>query len=130
MKSINSVLGKNDEILRTKLLLHAEGLAVFFAACLLYRHSGGSWGKFAILFLAPDLSMIGYLFGRKSGADLYNAAHTYTAPFLLWIIARFAGHPSLLPLSLIWVAHIGLDRLLGFGLNYGTDFKDTHLGKV
>src|ERR1035438_2574950 len=113
-----------------KLLLHTEGLAVFLMACLFYRHSGESWGKFAVLFLAPDLSMVGYLFGKKSGADLYNAAHTYAAPFLLWIIARFASHPALLPLCLIWVAHIGLDRFLGFGLKYGAGFKDTHLGKV
>jgi hypothetical protein len=26
--------------------------------------------------------------------------------------------------------HIGMDRALGFGLKYETDFKDTHLGRV
>jgi hypothetical protein len=113
-----------------KSLLHLEGLAFLVAACLLYGRTGESWGKFALLFLAPDLLMVGYVFGRKFGAQVYNAGHTYTTPILLWVIARLAHHPLVLPFCLIWVAHIGFDRLLGFGLKYDTAFKDTHLGKV
>ena len=113
-----------------KRLLHIEGLTVLLVACIAYREIGDSWGKFAALFLTPDLLMLGYLFGKKAGAQVYNAGHTYTAPFLLWIIVYFAHQPLLFPLCLIWVAHIGFDRFLGYGLKYNTEFKDTHLSRV
>jgi hypothetical protein len=113
-----------------KILLHIEGLVVLVAAGALYRELGASWVWFAVLFLAPDLFMFGYLFGKKIGARVYNIAHTYVAPFLLWWIVYFANQPSMYPICLIWVAHIGFDRFLGYGLKYDTDFKDTHLHRV
>ena len=100
------------------------------AACILYREVGASWGLFAALFLAPDLLMAGYFFGKKFGAHLYNAGHTYAAPFLLWLVGYCTHQPSLFPLCLIWAAHIGFDRRLGYGLKYDTGFKDTHLSRV
>jgi hypothetical protein len=113
-----------------KLLLHAEGLGVLVAACLVYHKLSASWILFAVLFLAPDISMIGYFFGKKVGALCYNSAHTYIVPLLLGGIGYFANLPVLTPLALIWIAHIGFDRLLGYGLKYPTDFKDTHLSRV
>src|SRR6266545_2072340 len=105
-----------------KVLLHLEGLVVVVAACIFYQELGASWITFAALFLAPDLSMLGYLVGKKVGAQLYDVAHTYSTPFLLWLVDYFAHMPAMFPLCLIWVAHIGFDRLLGFGLKYGTGF--------
>jgi hypothetical protein len=113
-----------------KLLLHAEGLFVLLAACILYRHSGESWGRFAALFLAPDLSMLGYVFGKSVGACAYNAFHTYSAPVLLWIVLTLAHEPSLFWICVIWIAHIGFDRVLGYGLKYESGFKDTHLNRA
>ena len=113
-----------------KILLHLEGLMVLIAACAFYRELGASWGNFALLLLVPDVSMLGYALGKKVGAGVYNSAHTYPAPLLLWCLGYFGHYPAFLPLSAIWVAHIGLDRLLGYGLKYGTDFKDTHLNRV
>jgi hypothetical protein len=113
-----------------KFLLHVEGLVALLTAGILYRHLGASWGWFALLFLAPDLSMAGYLLGKKAGAGIYDAAHTYLGPFLVWTITLASGHAMLLPICLIWVAHIGFDRLLGYGLKYETGFKDTHLHRV
>ena len=113
-----------------KFLLRLEGLVVLAAALCAYREAGESWLRFALLFLAPDLSMLGYLAGPKVGAVAYNAVHSYTASFLLWLIVYFAHAPSLFGLCAIWVAHIGFDRLLGFGLKYPDAFKDTHLGRV
>ena len=113
-----------------KILLHVEGLAVTIAACILYRELGASWTTFAIFFLVPDLSMLGYLFGKRTGARIYNSAHTYVAPFLLWSIVYFASRPSLVPLCLIWIVHIAVDRFLGYGLKYNTDFKHTHLQRM
>jgi hypothetical protein len=36
----------------------------------------------------------------------------------------------LLPYGLIWIVHIGMDRMLGFGLKYPTGFKETHLQRA
>lgn len=118
------------DITSPKWLLHAEGLAVLAAAVAAYRELGASWVTFAVLFLVPDVSMAGYFFGTKIGAEVYNLSHTYTAPFLLWAAVSLSHLPQAVPLCVIWVAHIGFDRLLGYGLKYPTAFKDTHLGKV
>jgi hypothetical protein len=116
--------------LSPKSLLRVEGLAVLAGAILLYRHLHGSWLMFTALFLAPDLFMLGYLFGAKAGAWVYNIAHTYFTPLVLGGFAYFLGVPSLLTVCMIWVAHIGFDRSLGYGLKYETAFKDTHLAKM
>ncbi len=113
-----------------KILLHVEGAAVLFAACAGYHQLHGSWLLFAVLFLAPDLFMLGYLINPKIGAAAYNIVHTYTGPLLLLVILWLANAPSQLPLVLIWFAHIGMDRMLGYGLKYPTAFKDTHLNRV
>lgn len=86
-----------------------------------YAMSHDSWIIFAVLFLAPDLAIFGYLAGVRVGATTYNAVHTYVAPIILIAL------PTTRPYGLIWVAHIAIDRLLGFGLKYPTNFKDTHL---
>jgi hypothetical protein len=111
-------------------LLRAEGLAVLIAACALYRISHASWLLFAALFLAPDLFMLGYLFGNRVGASSYNLVHTYVVPLALGLVAYSYPVTILIPLCVIWTAHIGFDRFLGYGLKFETSFKDTHLQKV
>jgi hypothetical protein len=113
-----------------RLLLHVEGGVVLIAACIIYAQLGASWGRFAALFLAPDLFMLGYLANVRVGATLYNLVHTYAAPFILFLVAYFAHMPGLFAICTIWVAHIGFDRLLGYGLKYPTAFKDTHIGRL
>jgi hypothetical protein len=100
------------------------------AACILYRQSQGGWLWFALLFLVPDISMLGYFAGKKLGSALYNSVHTYTAPLLAFSILWFSGGTSHLWIVLIWLAHVGFDRMLGYGLKYETAFKDTHLQRV
>jgi hypothetical protein len=113
-----------------RLVLRVEAALVLVASLLAYRHLGGSWGWFAALFLLPDLSMLGYLAGPRVGAAAYNTAHSYLAPALLAAASLALGAPSLLLGAAIWTAHIGFDRMLGYGLKYGTAFGDTHLGRV
>jgi len=113
-----------------KILLHVEGLAALAIACIAYWRLGGSWLMFAALFLVPDLSMIAYALGTGVGARIYNAVHTYTTPLVIGILGYALSRPLLETLCAIWIAHIGFDRLLGFGLKYGTAFKDTHLSRV
>lgn len=100
------------------------------AACVSYRALGASWVRFALLFLVPDLSLLGFALGKSIGAVIYDAGHTYICPFVLALVAYLAGWPSLFPLCLIWVGHIGFDRLLGFGLRYASDSKSTHLNRI
>lgn len=112
-----------------RLLLRLEGATMLAAALVAYRQFGGEWGMFFLLLLVPDLSMAGYLFGPSTGARAYNAIHSYLGPALLAGLAWWLQHASSIPylVSAVWIAHIGLDRLLGFGLKYPAGFKFTHL---
>ncbi len=111
-----------------KTILRMEGGAVLMAALAGYAALGGGWGMFALLFLAPDLSMLGYLGGRRLGAAAYNLGHSYASPAILAACGVGLAQPQLVPLALIWCAHIGFDRLLGYGLKYADAFGHTHLG--
>ncbi len=111
-------------------LLRAEGLAVAAVSAVLYAHTGASWGLFAALWLVPDLSMLGYLGGSCRGARIYNAVHAYVAPGVLAVSALLLHAHGALPVALIWVNHIGVDRLLGFGLKFADGFRWTHLGRI
>ena len=111
------------------LLLRLEGGVELGAAILAYALLGGGWMMFVVLLLAPDLSMLGYLAGNRVGAAIYNTAHTYLAPAALALLAWALHLPPWVTLAaLIWAAHIGMDRLLGYGLKYPEGFKATHLG--
>ena len=109
-------------------LLRLEALFVVIAALAAYARLGASWWLFAILFLAPDLSMIGYLAGRKAGAAIYNVFHWYGLPFACIAWGLIGQAHQVLALGLIWAAHIGLDRALGYGLKYTEGFGFSHLG--
>jgi hypothetical protein len=111
-------------------VLRFEGAGVFAAAIAIYAHAGLSWLAFVILFLAPDLSMLAYLVGPRAGALAYNLAHTYALALPLALAGFAFGSPAILALALILIAHIGFDRMLGYGLKYASGFGDTHLGRV
>ncbi|MGB7264662.1 MAG: DUF4260 domain-containing protein [Terracidiphilus sp.] len=112
------------------LLLRLEGLAVAAVSAVLYARTGASWWLFAALWLAPDLSMLGYLASPCRGARVYNAFHTYALPALLALGALVLHAHSLMPIALIWTNHIGVDRLLGYGLKYADGFGWTHLSRL
>lgn len=111
-------------------LLRIDGAAVAVAAIAAYAVLGGNWWIFAALILAPDLSMLAGLAGPAMGAKGYNLAHSYFVPVTIGVIAWFAGAGFLLPYMLIWVAHIAIDRALGYGLKYPGSFAETHLGLI
>ena len=111
-------------------VLRVEGAAVMLASGLAFQTLDGSWVWFAILFLLPDLFMIGYLKDRRVGAVVYNTAHTYLAPSLLVGLWLMMPEPEILRIAAVWTAHIGLDRMLGYGLKYRTAFKHTHLHRA
>jgi hypothetical protein len=111
-----------------QLILRLEGLVVLAFAASAYAAVSGNWLLFALLFLTPDLSMVGYLANRQIGAACYNAGHSTIAPAAIALFGFIAGAPSAYGVALIWIAHIGFDRLLGYGLKYASAFGDTHLG--
>ena len=114
--------------LRTTLRL--EGLTLFAGMTVLYAVWGGYWWVYAILFLAPDLSFAGYLAGPRVGAIIYNTAHSYMAPMTLMVAGFALTSPLVLSIAMIWLAHIGFDRALGYGLKYSAGFGFTHLGRI
>jgi hypothetical protein len=124
----NSTMITSMSLPRT--LLHIEGFAVFVAAIVLYAQQGYNWWAFALLLLAPDLAMVGYLLNQRTGTIAYNIFHTYSLPIILGLLSFFFGWALGLQLALIWFAHIGMDRTVGYGLKYTSGFKDTHLGRV
>lgn len=114
---------------RVRTWLRAEGFAALAIASVLYAGTGRGWGLFAVLFLAPDLSFVAYTGGPCVGTAAYNALHSYVGPLALALLARATGQAALLPWAYVWAAHIGFDRLVGYGLKYPTGFGDTHLGR-
>jgi hypothetical protein len=113
-----------------QILLRLEGLAVGVVSALFYARTGTSWWLFAALWLLPDLSMLGYLSGPKLGARIYNAIHSYVTPGTLAASAILLKGPELLPYAFVWINHIGVDRLMGYGLKYPQGFVWTHLGRL
>lgn len=110
--------------------MRAEGL---FEGCLglaAFAATGQSWGLFALLILAPDMSMLGYLINPRVGAALYNAAHSTIGPSVLAIAGFASGSSLALAIASVWIAHIGFDRALAYGLKSTRGFKHTHLGEI
>lgn len=112
------------------LLLRLEGTAVLITALILYGQNSFSWWQFALLLLTPDLAALGYLHSQAVGAFAYNLVHTYIWPLALGVLAVLLNFELGGQLAIIWLAHIGMDRLFGYGLKYPDGFKITHFTKV
>ncbi len=124
--------------------LRTEGLAIFVLAAYAYSGLWFSWIWFFVLLLLPDVSMMGYLINKKTGAVVYNLGHSLTLPIILLFITALINEQyfsyfgtyldtliEMIPaFAVIWVAHIGMDRALGFGLKTSEGFEHTHLGKI
>jgi len=124
------VIKRIGGIYLNKTLLHIEGFAVLSISLYFYGISQFSWVLFFVLLLAPDLSMLGYLLNNKVGALVYNLFHTYSISIFVVLCGLLFSLPMVLAIGIIWTAHIGMDRLVGYGLKYPTEFKDTHLNRV
>jgi hypothetical protein len=111
-------------------LLRLEGLLLLGGATALFWRGGGDWRLFAILFLVPDVSFAFYLAGPRVGAAVYNALHSTVGPLLLASAGLVLSQPLALTVALIWFAHVGFDRALGYGLKHARGFAFTHLGRI
>src|SRR6266550_9629455 len=105
-----------------KKILHGEGIAFFLLALFFYNQLHGNWLVFILLLFTPDISMIGYLKNKKLGAILYNFIHNYVLALLIVVIgALVLKNIFVVQVGIILFAHVGLDRLLGYGLKYPTN---------
>lgn len=88
------------------------------------------WWLFLVLFFLPDISMIGYIFGNKIGAYIYNFFHNKGISILLYLFGIYIDNSLIQLVSIILFTHSSFDRLLGYGLKYEQGFKFTHLGRI
>ncbi len=115
---------------RPVFLLRFEGAALLAFAVTVFAVLGGSWWLFVLLLFAPDLAMLGYLRGPKLGAAVYNLGHWTLLPVTLGLLGFALGQTLAMQIAAIWLAHIGLDRAVGYGLKLPSDFGQTHLGPI
>ncbi|HZH53385.1 MAG TPA: DUF4260 domain-containing protein [Microvirga sp.] len=113
-----------------RVLLRLEGMALLAMATAGFVLTGQSWWLYAILFFAPDASFAAYGAGPRVGAVIYNALHSTIGPAVLAGTGLLVDSPGILAVAAIWAAHIGFDRMLGYGLKYASGFGDTHLGRI
>jgi hypothetical protein len=113
-----------------RLIIKLENLIILITAVYFYYTSKGDWIIFAVLLLAPDISMIGYLIDKKIGSITYNLFHNYILPSIILLVGLTITSTIIQHIALILYTHVALDRLLGFGLKYPTDFKQTHIQKL
>ena len=111
-------------------ILRWEGAALFAGMSLFFWISGAPWQIYAVFFLVPDLSFLAYLAGPRIGAGVYNAMHATIGPLLLVLVGLLLAEPIAGSIALVWLAHIGIDRALGYGLKYDAGFGFTHLGRI
>jgi len=113
-----------------KNLLRLEEFLMFGFALFLFSRSEFSWGLFALLFFAPDLSMLGYLVNPRFGAWTYNLIHHKGLGLTLYAFGIMGSIPWLVFAGMLLFAHSSFDRILGYGLKYEDEFQNTHLGRI
>jgi len=113
-----------------RLVLRFEGLVLLAAATWVFAQTGQSWWVYAAFFLVPDVSLAAYAAGPRGGSIVYNALHSTIGPAILGLAGLLLGHSLPVAIAAVWAAHVGFDRVLGYGLKYATGFGDTHLGRI
>jgi len=113
-----------------RLWLRAEGLGGFIAGAVAFNLLGGNPLVFLVTLLLVDVSMVGYVAGPRVGAVVYNLAHNWLTAIAVLGLGYGTGIPGLELAGCVLVAHVGGDRLAGYGLKYPSSFGDTHLGWI
>ncbi len=114
-----------------KVLLRLEDLLIFLGSLYFYYKLHADWLFFIIFLFAIDVSMIGYLRSKKLGSMTYNLFHNYALGLVIIFVGLLQGNDFVSSIGLIFTAHVGMDRgVLGMGLKYSSNFKDTHLQKI
>jgi uncharacterized membrane protein len=120
----------NAALSMPSIFLRVEGTAIFLGAILAYAQQGASGLLFIALLFVPDVSMLGYVANKQLGALVYNIGHQIALPLMLIGVGVVASTPLAIQIGLIWIAHIGMDRIVGYGFKYASAFKETHMQRV
>ena len=112
------------------LVLRAEAIVLFVAGVIVYLQLNGHPLWLLPLLLVPDVSMVGYLRGPALGALTYNVVHNLATAIIVLAVGWVAGIAPVALAGAVLLAHVGMDRSLGYGLKLPTDFRDTHLGRI
>ena len=110
--------------------LRLEGVAAFAAALALFGATGGNWLFLVPLLLLPDISAAGYLAGPRIGAAAYNLFHNWVPGVVTLVVGFLLASPAILIVAAILIAHVGMDRAVGYGMKLPSSFHDTHLGRM
>ena len=123
----NADMSEGTVVGAPRLWLQLEGATLLVGSLVAFSTTHRSWWLVPLVLFLPDLFMAGYVGGKRIGAHVYNLAHTTTLPALMVGYGWWQNRPLLLALGLVWLGHIGMDRLLTFGLKYPDHFQHTHL---
>ncbi len=116
---------------RTIVFQRLEAVCIFIASLFFYFYLQYTLIWLVLLILSVDVFMAGYLTANnRVGAFIYNLGHSYLAPPFLLTIGVLASNRILIAAGIIWIAHIAMDRMFGYGLKLDTGFKHTHLGEI
>lgn len=113
-----------------KTIIKLEEAALFILGIFLFYRLNFDWWWFLVLILAPDLSMLGYLFGNKSGAFFYNVFHHKAIALLIYGLGCYLNLETIQLAGIILFSYSAMDRIFGYGLKYEKGFKYTHLGEI
>lgn len=113
-----------------KNLFRIEEAMQLILAIFLFTHLPFAWWTYVVWFLAPDISMLGYIFGPRIGAYFYNLFHHKGIAVLVYLIGAYISSHVVMLAGLVLFGHSAFDRILGYGLKYTDDFKHTHLGWI
>ena len=113
-----------------KNLLKLEEAFMFGLSIFLFSQLDYAWWWYALLILAPDLSMVGYLGGPRLGAMTYNLVHHKATGISIFILGMILASQPLQFAGLILFGHSSMDRMLDYGLKYPDSFEHTHLGMI
>ncbi|HXD11089.1 MAG TPA: DUF4260 domain-containing protein [Anaerolineales bacterium] len=113
-----------------KNLLKLEELLMLGLALFLFSKLDYGWGWYALLFLTPDLSMIGYLANPRLGSWTYNLIHHKGLAVALYLLGYLFSTPWLMFAGTLLLGHSSFDRVFGYGLKYPDAFQNTHLGVI
>lgn len=113
-----------------KNLIKMEEVLMLGLAVYLFTGLRFVWWWYPVLFLAPDLGMVGYISGTRLGALTYNFVHHKGLAIMLYVLGAVLSRQGMQLAGVVILGHSSFDRVMDYGLKYVDDFKHTHLGWI